>query len=87
MSQPEEQPSGTATGPSAVLGGDRPDCLSVRDGRLFVEDCDATGLVERFGSPIFVTSEGQLRANTRRFRQAFESTWPDGPVSGTGRVS
>ena len=47
-------------------------CLSVRDGRLFVEDCDAVGLVERFGSPLFVTSEGQLRSNFRRFKTAFE---------------
>jgi diaminopimelate decarboxylase len=55
-------------------------CLSVRNGRLFVEDCDAALLVERFGSPLFVTSESQLRANYRLFRQAFESAWPDGPV-------
>jgi diaminopimelate decarboxylase len=52
----------------------------VRNGRLFVEDCDATHLVERFGSPLFVTSETQLRVNVRRFRQAFEDAWPDGPV-------
>ncbi len=80
MPQPDPQPTGTATGASAVLGGDRPDCLSVRDGRLFVEDCDAALLVERFGSPIFVTSEAQLRANARRFREAFARAWPDGPV-------
>jgi diaminopimelate decarboxylase len=58
----------------------KPGCLSVREGRLFVEDCDATRLVERFGSPLFVTSEGQLRSNYRRFRKAFEVVWPDGPV-------
>jgi diaminopimelate decarboxylase len=55
-------------------------CLSVRGGRLFVEDCDAVGLVERFGSPLFVTSEGQLRSNYRGFKKAFEDAWPDGPV-------
>jgi hypothetical protein len=80
MPQPDRRPTGSATDASAALGGDRVDCLSGRDGRLFVEDCDATGLVERFGSPIFVTSETQLRANLRRFRQACESAWPDGPV-------
>jgi len=80
MPQLERPPAGTAADPFAALGGNRSDCLSVRDDRLFVEDCDAAGLVERFGSPIFVTSETQLRANVRRFRQAFEGAWPDGPV-------
>jgi len=65
---------------SAGIDQDPSDCLSVRDGRLFVEDCDSVELVERFGSPIFVTSEAQLRANFRRCRDAFESAWPDGPV-------
>lgn len=59
---------------------DPTDCLSVRDGRLFVEECDAVDLVERFGSPIFVTSETQLRANYRRCRKAFAKAWPEGPV-------
>ena len=80
MPQPDRRPAGSATDTSAALGGNPPDCLSVRDGRLFVEDCDAARLTDRFGSPIFVTSETQLRANVRRFRVAFESAWPDGPV-------
>ena len=41
--------------------------------------CDAVDLVERFGSPLFVTSEAQLRANYRRCRDAFARAWPDGP--------
>ncbi len=57
-----------------------PDTLSVRDGRLFIEECDASDLVERFGSPIFAFSEAQLRDNVRRFRDAFERGWPHGPV-------
>jgi len=52
----------------------------VRGGRLLVEDCDASRLVERFGSPLFVTSEAQLRANYRRCRDAFAIAWPEGPV-------
>ena len=63
-----------------ALDPDPSDCLSVREGRLFVEDCDAVELVERFGSPLFVTSEAQLRANYRRCRDAFASAWRDGPV-------
>ena len=56
------------------------DCLSIRDGRLFVEAYDTTELVERFGSPLFVLSEDQIRRNVRRFQKAFQSGWPDGPV-------
>ena len=64
----------------AAVSRDPTDCLSVREGRLFVEECDAVELVERFGSPIFVTSESQLRANFRRCRDAFARAWPEGPV-------
>lgn len=56
------------------------DCLTTRDGRLFIEECDTVGLVERFGSPIFVFSEAQIRGNYRRFRDAFARGWPHGPV-------
>ena len=54
--------------------------LSIRDDHLFIEDLRATDLVERFGSPIFVFSETQLRNNVRRIRNAFQRGWPDGPV-------
>jgi len=56
------------------------DVLSIREGRLFIEELEATELVERFGSPIFVFSENQLRSNLRRIRSAFEAGWRDGPV-------
>ena len=56
------------------------DCLSTRDGHLFVESCDTVDLVREFGSPLFVLSEDQIRRNVRRFQQAFQDGWPDGPV-------
>ena len=56
------------------------DCLSIRGGRLFVEECDATLLAERYGTPLYVTSEDQLRRNVRRIAEAFRSGWADGPV-------
>ncbi|MCK6555615.1 alanine racemase [Candidatus Binatia bacterium] len=55
-------------------------CLSVRDGHLCVDDLRAADLVERFGSPLFVLSETQLRENYRRYRDALAAGWPDGPV-------
>lgn len=56
------------------------ECLSTRSGRLFIEDCDTVDLVNRFGSPLFVLSETQLRNNVRRFHKAFSDQWPDGKV-------
>lgn len=56
------------------------DCLSTRDGRLFVEGRDALELLHEFGSPLFVLSEDQIRRNVRRFHKAFQAGWPAGRV-------
>lgn len=52
------------------------ECLSVRDGALFIEGCEADALAERFGTPLYVVSDDQLRRNARRFEQAFATRWP-----------
>jgi diaminopimelate decarboxylase len=56
------------------------EALSIRSGRLFVEACDAVELARRFGTPVYVVSENQLRRNARRISTAFGSRWADGPV-------
>lgn len=56
------------------------DCLSERNGHLFMDDWDTTKLVEEFGSPLFVVSEQQLRRNVKLYQQAFSKYWPDGAV-------
>jgi diaminopimelate decarboxylase len=56
------------------------DCLSNRNGVLFIEEIASPDLIERFGSPLFVFSEDQIRRNVRRFRDAFEKGWTAGPV-------
>jgi diaminopimelate decarboxylase len=56
------------------------DCLSKRNGHLFIEECDTVALLQQFGSPLFVLSEDQIRRNVRRFQKAFQEGWPDGPV-------
>jgi diaminopimelate decarboxylase len=66
--------------PFAHHNGPIDDCLSVRDGVLFVEGCDTTKLAERFGTPLYVMSEDQLRRNVRSFQAEFRRGWPDGPV-------
>ena len=55
------------------------DCLSVRGDHLWIEGCDAVELAARFGTPIYVVSENQLRRNVRRLARAFSGQWP-GPV-------
>jgi diaminopimelate decarboxylase len=56
------------------------DCLSIRDGELFIEGCDATQLAARFGTPLYAMSEDQLRRNVRTFQAEFQRGWPDGSV-------
>lgn len=56
------------------------DCLSRRNGHLYVEEIDSVDLIQKFGSPLFVYSEDQLRRNARRFQKAFQRGWPDGLV-------
>src|SRR5438067_2898316 len=57
------------------------ECLSIRDGRLFIEELDADVLARQFGTPITVISEDQLRRNARRYRREFGARWPEGTVA------
>ena len=74
--------AGTSAPAPFETGRDGPidDCLSIRDGVLFVEGCDSTSLAERFGTPLYVVSEDQLRRNVRAFQAEFQRGWPDGRV-------
>ena len=56
------------------------DCLTARDGVLHIDELAADALVARFGSPLFVVSETQLRRNVARFQRAFGAGWTTGPV-------
>ncbi len=66
------------TRPSPAIAID--DCLSVRDGHLWIEGCDTVELAQRFGTPVHVVSEDQLRRNVRRIGAAFTDAWPEGDV-------
>lgn len=58
------------------------DFFSVReDGRFMIEDLDCVQLAEEFGTPVFVTSEGQLRQNYRRIRDALVAAYPENDVN------
>ena len=53
--------------------------IGVRDGRLTVEACDARGLAEQFGTPLYVVSATMLRANVARHVAAWSAAWREGP--------
>ena len=48
-----------------------------KNGHLWVEGRDCVDLAKEFGTPLHILSEGQLRHNYRRFKDAFQSDYPD----------
>jgi diaminopimelate decarboxylase len=54
--------------------------LSLADGHLWIDGCDTVAIASEFGTPLYVISETQLRANSRRLRASFERYWQVGPV-------
>jgi diaminopimelate decarboxylase len=59
-----------------IVGADGPIRVDAA-GVLRIEDRAAPELAEEYGTPLYVTSEAQIRANVRRLRGAFEARWPD----------
>jgi diaminopimelate decarboxylase len=56
------------------------DVLNIRNGHLYIEDCDTVELAKRFGTPLFVVSETKLVDNLKAYTAAFEKHWPEGRV-------
>ena len=46
------------------------------NGNLWVDGCDVKELADRFGTPLFLISENQLRFTYRKFRDAFRKHYP-----------
>jgi diaminopimelate decarboxylase len=82
MSSPEPVDSTFAVRKS-VESADRryiDEVLSIADGHLWIEGCDTTDLASQYGTPIYVVSETQLRANCRQLGALFGGYWRVGPV-------
>ena len=47
------------------------------NGNLWVDGCDVKELADRFGTPLFIIAENQLRYTYRQFRDAFRKHYPD----------
>lgn len=54
--------------------------LAIVDDYLWIEGCRAADLARRFGTPLYVVSENQVRRNARSIREAFSRHWHAGPV-------
>jgi diaminopimelate decarboxylase len=73
----------TAGGRNLADSADRrhiDEVLSIADGHLWIEGCDTVGLASHYGTPLYVMSETQLRANCRRLGDVFGRHWSFGPV-------
>jgi diaminopimelate decarboxylase len=65
----------TARSARDIVGQDGP--IRVDDaGVLWIEGRAAPELAGEYGTPLYVTSEAQIRTNVRRLRDAFEARWP-----------
>lgn len=49
-------------------------------GSLRIEACPVRNLAEKFGTPLYVISEGQIRQNAQRYQQEFSKRWTEGSV-------
>lgn len=52
-----------------------------KTGHFMIEGLSCVELAERYGTPLFVTSEGQLRENIRGMREVFTRAYPEKPVN------
>ena len=54
--------------------------LSIRNGRLFIEEMDTVKIAEEFGTPLFVVSEKILVDNYHAFQNSFQKYYPEGRI-------
>ena len=59
-----------------IVGQDGPIRVD-ENGALWIEGRSAADLADEYGTPLYVTSEAQIRANVRRLRDAFAARWPN----------
>jgi diaminopimelate decarboxylase len=47
------------------------------NGNLWADGCDVADIADRFGTPLYIVSENQLRHSYRAFRDAFRAHYPE----------
>ena len=48
------------------------DTVEIKDGRMFIDGYDAIEIAEKFGTPLYVMSEEQIKINYNRYVEAFK---------------
>jgi len=56
------------------------------NGRLEIGGCDTVDLAKRFGTPLYVMDEANLRDTCQAYRSSFESRWPNSIISYSGKA-
>ena len=60
--------------------------MNVRENNIFVGEINTIELAKRFGTPLYVMDEEQIRDNCRRFRKAMESENQSNKVAYAGKA-
>lgn len=55
-------------------------CLSIRDGHLFIDDCDTVELARKYGTPVYLMSETKIREVCRTFADALNEEYSNNPT-------
>ena len=50
------------------------------NGRLYFAGQDTTALAREYGTPLYLMDEARIRANMRRYREAFAKSFPAGSL-------
>ena len=53
-----------------------PPHLSVRNGHVWIGECDAVQLAFTYGTPLYVTDENRIRQNYQGYKQALTGHYP-----------
>ena len=48
------------------------DCLKIKNGNLYIDDCDTTVLAEKYGTPLYVFSETSIRNAMRSYKNSID---------------
>ncbi|WP_346888707.1 diaminopimelate decarboxylase [Clostridium sp. UBA1056] len=60
--------------------------MNIRENNLFVGEINTIELAKRFGTPLYVMDEEQIRENCRRFRKAMKSKGNNNKVAYAGKA-
>jgi diaminopimelate decarboxylase len=66
---------------------ERKEHLCIKDNHLYIDGADSVELAEKFGTPLYVSSEDRLRENIRAYRRNFPDAWIYFAVKANGNLA